>query len=84
MELSEIKQKVEDVLTRVLGIDSEEVKDEAVITDDLGADSLDIVELILESEREFGVTITDDEAYAVRTVNDLIGLVNNMLNGPTA
>ena len=55
--MSEIKEKVVAIIVDKLGVDAAEVKDEASFTNDLGADSLDTVELIMELEKEFGVTI---------------------------
>jgi acyl carrier protein len=67
-----IEQKVKDIIVQQLGVDPEKVKPEATFTDDLGADSLDTVELIMAFEEEFGVEIPDDAAEKIRTVGDAI------------
>jgi len=75
MERTDIEKKVQDILVDKLGLDASEVKPEANLKDDLGADSLDEAELIMETEKEFGIGITDDEAEQVKTVADLCDLV---------
>ena len=60
--MSEINEKVVEIIVDKLGVDASEVKPEASFTNDLGADSLDTVELIMELEKEFGVTIPDSDA----------------------
>ncbi|BCW93004.1 MAG: acyl carrier protein [Acidobacteriota bacterium] len=67
-----IEQKVKDIIVQQLGVDPEKVKPEATFTDDLGADSLDTVELIMAFEEEFGVEIPDEAAEKIRTVGDAI------------
>jgi acyl carrier protein len=59
-----------------LGVDRAEVTPEAVFVDDLGADSLDLVELIMAMEEEFGMEIADEDAEKLRTVQDVINFVN--------
>ena len=59
--MSEIESKVKAIIVDKLGVDEAEVKAEASFTNDLGADSLDTVELIMEFEKEFGISIPDDE-----------------------
>lgn len=68
----DIEQKVKDIIVQQLGVDSEKVKPEATFTDDLGADSLDTVELIMAFEEQFGVEIPDEAAEKIRTVGDAI------------
>ena len=68
--MSEIKEKVVEIIVDKLGVDAAEVKDEASFTNDLGADSLDTVELIMELEKQFDVTIPDEETSAIVTVKD--------------
>ena len=70
--MSEIEQKVIGIIVEKLGVDEEEVKPEASFTNDLGADSLDTVELIMEFEKEFGISIPDDQAEKIATVGDAI------------
>ncbi|MBR4387688.1 MAG: acyl carrier protein [Prevotella sp.] len=75
--MSEIVAKVTDIIVEKLGVSAEEVKPEASFTNDLGADSLDTVELIMEFEKEFGVSIPDDKAEEIRTVGDAIAYIEN-------
>jgi acyl carrier protein len=75
--MSEIVGKVTDIIVEKLGVSAEEVKPEASFTNDLGADSLDTVELIMEFEKEFGVSIPDDKAEEIRTVGDAIAYIEN-------
>ena len=70
--MSEIESKVKAIIVDKLGVDEAEVKPEASFTNDLGADSLDTVELIMEFEKEFGVSIPDDKAEKIGTVGDAI------------
>jgi len=65
-----IEQKVKDIIVQQLGVDPEKVKLEASFVEDLGADSLDTVELVMAFEEEFGVEIPDDEAEKIRSVGD--------------
>ena len=66
--MSEIESKVKAIIVDKLGVDEAEVKPEASFTNDLGADSLDTVELIMEFEKEFGISIPDDKAEKIGTV----------------
>lgn len=70
--MSEIEAKVKAIIVDKLGVDESEVKNEASFTNDLGADSLDTVELIMEFEKEFDVQIPDDKAETISTVGDAI------------
>ena len=70
--MSEIESKVRAIIVDKLGVDDAEVKPEASFTNDLGADSLDTVELIMEFEKEFGLSIPDDIAEKIVTVGDAI------------
>ena len=70
-----IDEKVIDIIVDKLGVDRSEVLPEAVFVDDLGADSLDLVELIMAMEEEFGMEIADEEAEKLRTVQDVISFV---------
>ena len=72
--MSEIESKVKAIIVDKLGVDEAEVKPEASFTNDLGADSLDTVELIMEFEKEFGISIPDDKAEKIGTVGDAIAL----------
>ena len=69
------EEKVIDIIVDKLGVERSEVVPEAVFVDDLGADSLDLVELIMAMEEEFGMEIADEEAEKLRTVQDVISFV---------
>ena len=71
--MSDITERVQRIIEEKLGVDASEVKPEATFTNDLGADSLDTVELIMELEKEFNITIPDDQAE--KTVGDAISYV---------
>ena len=73
--MSEIEAKVKDIIVDKLGVDEADVKPEASFTNDLGADSLDTVELIMEFEKEFGISIPDDKAEKIATVGDAIAYI---------
>ena len=73
--MSEIESRVKAIIVDKLGVDEAEVKPEARFTNDLGADSLDTVELIMEFEKEFGITIPDDQAEKITTVGDAISFI---------
>jgi len=70
--MSEIAEKVKKIIVEKLGVDESEVTPEASFTNDLGADSLDTVELIMEFEKEFSVSIPDDQAETIGTVGQAI------------
>lgn len=73
--MSEIEAKVKAIIVDKLGVEEADVKPEASFTNDLGADSLDTVELIMEFEKEFGVNIPDNEAENIGTVGDAIAYI---------
>ena len=70
--MSEISEKVKQLIVEKLSVDANDVKDEASFTNDLGADSLETVELMLDLEREFGTTIPEEESEKISTVGDAI------------
>ena len=70
--MSEIAQKVTSIIIDKLGVEESEVTAEASFTNDLGADSLDTVELIMEFEKEFNISIPDDQAENIGTVGQAI------------
>ena len=70
-----MQNRVKASIVDKLGVDESEVKPEATFTNDLGADSLDTVELIMELEKEFNITIPDDQAEKIATVGDAIAYV---------
>ncbi len=69
--MSAVPAKVKEVIVEQLGVDPERVKAEASFIDDLGADSLDIVELVMAMEEEFGIEIPDEDAEKLKTVQDV-------------
>ena len=70
--MADIKQKVTEIIVKKLGVEESQVTDEANFTKDLGADSLDTVELIMEFEKEFNITIEDSEAEKIQAVGDVV------------
>ncbi len=68
--MSEVAARVKAIIVDKLGVDESEVTPEASFTNDLGADSLDTVELIMEFEKEFNISIPDDQAENIGTVGD--------------
>lgn len=71
----DIEARVKSIIVEKLGVDESEITPEASFTNDLGADSLDTVELIMEFEKEFGMTIPDEDAEKIATVGDAIAYV---------
>ena len=76
MSTSAIEAKVKNIIADQLGVGEDEIKPESVFIDDLGADSLDIVELVMAMEEEFEVEIPDEEAENIKTVGDAINYIN--------
>lgn len=75
--MSEIASRVKAIIVDKLGVDENQVNEAAAFTTDLGADSLDTVELIMEFEKEFGITIPDTEAEKIATVGDAISYIES-------
>lgn len=73
--VEEIQEKVKKIIAEKLSVDLSEVKPEASFVDDLGADSLDLVELIMSMEEEFGVEISDEDAEKILTVQDAMDYI---------
>jgi acyl carrier protein len=73
--MSDVSEKVKAIIVDKLGVDESEVTNEASFTNDLGADSLDTVELIMEFEKEFDIQIPDDKAEAIATVGDAVSFI---------
>jgi acyl carrier protein len=69
--------RVKDLIADSLGVNPSEVKPEASFIDDLGADSLDIVELVMAIEKEFGIEIPDEDAEKISTVQDAVDYITN-------
>jgi acyl carrier protein len=68
----EIPAKIKEVIVEQLGVDAERVRPDASFIDDLGADSLDIVELVMAMEEEFDIEIPDEEAEKLKSVSDVV------------
>lgn len=75
--MADIEQKVKDIIINELGVEPEKVTPEASFVEDLGADSLDTVELVMAFEEEFGMEIPDEEAEKLQTVGDAISYISN-------
>ena len=75
--MSETAERVKKIVVEHLGVEAEKVSEEASFIDDLGADSLDIVELVMAFEEEFGVEIPDDAAEKITTVKDAIDYIES-------
>ena len=73
--MADIKERVVSIIVEKLGIDAAQVTEEARFTNDLGADSLDTVELIMEFEKEFNISIPDEQAEKISTVGDAIHFI---------
>lgn len=84
MTYEEIVKKVKDIIVDKLGVEESEVTETASFTNDLGADSLDTVELLMEFERVFGIKIPDDETSTIATVKDAIDKVQQKLEAKDA
>jgi len=78
--MSDIATRVKAIIVDKLGVDENEVALEASFTNDLGADSLDTVELIMEFEKEFNIAIPDDQAEKIGTVGDAIVYIESNTN----
>ena len=79
--MSDIAGSVKSIIVDKLGVDENEVTMEASFTNDLGADSLDIVELIMEFEKEFDLSIPDEQAEKIQTVGNAIDYLNSQIQG---
>ncbi len=77
--MSNIAEKVKQIIVEKLGVDESEVTTEASFTNDLGADSLDTVELIMEFEKEFDISIPDEQAENIQTVGQAVSYLEEQL-----
>lgn len=77
---NDIESQVKSIIVEKLGVDESDITREASFTNDLGADSLDTVELIMEFEKEFDVTIPDEDAEKISTVGDAIDYLKDKTN----
>ncbi|MCM3214781.1 acyl carrier protein [Niallia taxi] len=75
--MSDVLERVTKIVVDRLGVEESEVKPEASFKDDLGADSLDVVELVMELEDEFDMEISDDDAEKIATVGDAVNYISN-------
>ena len=74
--MSDIAERVKKIVVQHLGVEADKVTDGANFIEDLGADSLDIVELVMEFEKEFNIDIPDEDAEKLRTVGDALKYLN--------
>lgn len=77
MLMTDIFDKVKEILSKQLRIDIAQIDDDAVIVEDLGADSLDLVEMLMTFEDTYGFSIDDDDAANLRTVRDVVEYIEN-------
>jgi acyl carrier protein len=77
--MSDVNQKVKEIIMEKLGVSEEKITPEASFINDLGADSLDTVELMMELEEAFGVSIEDEEAEKIQTVKDAVEYLEKKL-----
>jgi len=82
--MSDVGDKVKSIICEQLMVDPDEVTDESSFVEDLGADSLDTVELIMEFEDEFGVEIPDEEAEKISTVGEAVAFLEKLLASKSA
>jgi acyl carrier protein len=75
----ELENKVKDIIAEELGVEREKLTNEASFMEDLGADSLDTVELVMAFEKEFDIDIPDEEAEKLRTVGDALGYLHTRM-----
>jgi len=81
MERKALESKIVDIITNQLGVEREAVTAEANVIDDLGADSLDVVELVMALEESFDVEIPDEDAEKIRTVKDIFDYLDQAVKG---
>ena len=74
--MSDIESKVKDIIVEQLGVSADQVKPEAKFIEDLGADSLDTVELVMAFEEEFGIEVPDEDAGKLQSVSDVVTYVS--------
>ena len=77
MDHDEIYDKVKEVIVEQLNVEEDDVTEDATFVDDLGADSLDIVELVMALEETFGVSIPDEDAEGIKTVGDAVSYIQS-------
>ncbi|NLF38216.1 acyl carrier protein [bacterium] len=79
--MASVAERVKDIIVKQLGVKPDEVTDDASFTDDLGADSLDLVEVVMALEEEFGAQIPDEEAEKIKTVGDAVKYIESKSQG---
>ncbi len=79
-----IEEKVKDIIAEQLGVKKEEIKPESSFIDDLGADSLDTVELVMALEEEFGIEIPDEDAEKMTTVGDALKYIEDKVKNKSS
>jgi acyl carrier protein len=77
--MADLKQRVTEIIVKKLGVEESQITDEASFTKDLGADSLDTVELIMEFEKAFDITIEDSDAERIQTVGNVVAYLQEKL-----
>ena len=77
--MSDVEEKVKDIIVEELGVEREQLKSDASFLEDLGADSLDTVELVMAFEKEFDIDIPDEEAEKLRTVGDAMNYLHQKI-----
>ncbi|MGE5316277.1 MAG: acyl carrier protein [Acidobacteriota bacterium] len=75
--MADVAAKVKEIIVNKLGVDEAQITDTASFTNDLGADSLDTVELVMEFEKAFGLTIPDEDAEKIGTVGDAVSYIQS-------
>lgn len=78
-DVSNVEERVKQIIVEELGVDEAEVTENARFIDDLGADSLDTVELVMHFEEEFGIEIPDEDAEKITSVRDAVSYIKNHL-----
>ena len=76
-----LEERIKEIIADQLGVEQEKIIPEAKFVEDLGADSLDVVELIMAFEEEFGIEIPDDDAEKIQTVGDVINYLKEKVGG---
>jgi acyl carrier protein len=76
-----VAEKVQSIIVEQLGVDADQVTSSASFTDDLGADSLDVVELVMAFEEEFGIEIPDEDAEKIAKVEDAVSYIEGAAKG---